>query len=71
MNILQIIFGRYFLELIGASVRYICINTSSLIGLSEYTTFRKIWSPNKNKDENSTTNQGVGAIVFGIIIFLL
>ena len=71
MDILQIILGRYLLELIGASVRYIYISTSSLIGFNEYTTFRKIWSPDKKKDENSTTNHGVGVIAFGFIIILL
>lgn len=72
MDILQILVGRYLLELIGACVRYIYLNTSSLIGFNEYTTFRKIWSPDKKKDENSTANHVVGVIVFGInIIFLI
>lgn len=71
MNILQILVGSFLLELIGVCVRYMYLNTSSLIGFNEYTTFRKIWSPNKKKHENSTTNHGVGVIVFGIIIILL
>lgn len=71
MDILQILVGRYLLELIGACVRYFYLNTSSLIGFNEYTTFRKIWGPNKKEYENSTTNHGVGVIVFGIIIIFL
>ena len=71
MDIFQILVGKYILELIGACVRYIYLNTSSLLGFNEYISFRKIWSPDKKKDENSTTNNGVGVIVFGIIIILL
>jgi len=71
MDIFQILVGGYILELIGACVRYIYLNTSSLIGFNEYITFRKLWSPDKKKDKNSTTNHGVGVIVFGIIIILL
>ncbi len=71
MDIIQIIVGRYLLELIGAFVRYIYINTSSLMGLKEYTTFGNIWSPTKKKDENSETNHGVGAIIFILFITLL
>ncbi len=71
MDIFQILVGGYILELIGACIRYIYLNTSSLIGFNEYITFRKIWSPDKKIDENSTTNHGVGVIVFGIIIILL
>lgn len=71
MEVLQIILGRYLLELVGASVRYIYINTGWLMGLNECSNFRKIWKPNKERDENSTTNHGVGVILFGVIVIVL
>ena len=71
MDILQILVGRYLLELIGACVRYMYLNTSSLTGFNEYTISIKICGSNKKEYENSTTNHGVGVIVFGIIIIFL
>lgn len=47
MDILQILPGSNLLELIGACVRYMYMNISSLIGFNKYTTCRKIWSPDK------------------------
>ena len=52
--------------LIGACVRYIFLNTSSLIEVNENTTFRKIWSADK-KNENSTKNHGIGVNIFGVM----
>lgn len=68
MDIVQIIIGRYLLALFGACFRYLYINISSLVGINQYTTFKKIWNPSNKRDDNSMTNHGVGLIIF--IVFM-
>lgn len=74
MDIVGIILGRYVLEFLGALMRYIYLNTGSLIKINNYTPFSKIWSPKGNidkKNENSELNHMIGVIFFGIVIILL
>lgn len=73
-DFIQIIFGRYLLELLGASIRYIYLNTISLFKNTNYIPFLKIWSPKGNVDkqnENSTSNHMIGVIFFAVLLFLL
>jgi len=74
MDFIQIIFGRYLLEFLGALIRYTYLNIIGLFKSCNYTPFLKIWSPKGNVDkqnENSTSNHMIGVIGFGIIIISL
>jgi hypothetical protein len=73
MDFLQIILGRYILEFLGASIRYVYLNIESLIKNNNSTSFSNVWSPdgNKKKNESGTLNHMVGVIFFGMLIFLL
>ena len=74
MDFIEIILGRYLLEFLGASIRYIYLNIGSLIKINNYTPFSKIWSPKGNidkKNENSTLNHMIGVIFLGIVVVLL
>lgn len=74
MDFIQIIFGRYLLELLGALIRYTYLNIISLFNSSNYTPFLKIWSPKRHidkKNENSTLNHMIGIIFFGVLVVVL
>lgn len=74
MDFLQIILGRYLLELMGAFTRFIYLNTIILFNDDDFILFSEIWSPRGNvnkKNSNSELNHMIGAIVFCSIIFLL
>jgi hypothetical protein len=74
MDFMEIIFGRYLLEFLGALIRYIYLNIGGLMNINNYTPFSKIWSPKGNidkKNENSTLNHMIGVIFFGIVVVSL
>lgn len=74
MDFIQVIFGKYILESLGALIRYIYVNLIGLIKNKNHTSFSNIWSPNQStiiKNENSTLNHMIGVILFGIIIVLV
>ncbi|MCP2027488.1 hypothetical protein L1276_002645 [Flavobacterium sp. HSC-32F16] len=74
MDFLQIIAGRYLLELLGAFARFIYLNTVILFNDDDFILFSEIWSPKgkiNKKEDNSNLNHMIGVIVFGSMIFLL
>lgn len=74
MDLIEIILGRYVLAFLGALIRYVYLNTRSLIKINNYIPFSKIWSSKGNidkKNENSELNHMIGVIFFGIVIILL
>lgn len=74
MDFIQIIFGRYLLELLGALIRYTYLNIISLFNSSNYTPFLKIWSPKRHidkKNENSISNHMIGVVFLGVVVVLL
>ncbi len=74
MDFLQIIIGRYLLELLGALIRYIYLNIKELFTDNNYAPFFEIWIPKgsrNKKDENSSLNHMIGVIFFITIIILL
>jgi hypothetical protein len=74
MDFIGIILGRFVLEFLGALIRYVYLNIGSLIKISNYIPFSKIWSPKGKIDkenENSELNHMIGVIFFGIVIVLL
>jgi hypothetical protein len=74
MDFIQIIFGRYLLELIGALIRFIYLNICRLIKSDNFISLSQIFSPKGNLDKkngNSELNHMIGVIFFGIFIILL
>lgn len=74
MDFIQIIFGRYLLELLGALIRYTYLSIISLFKSSNYIPFLKIWSPKRNIDkqnENSTLNHMIGVIFLIVVVGFL
>ncbi|WP_291286861.1 hypothetical protein [Flavobacterium sp.] len=74
MDLLEIILGRYFIEILGACVRFTYLNTIVLFNEDDFITFSEVWSPkgnNNKKDANSERNHMIGVIFLGGIIFLL
>jgi hypothetical protein len=74
MDLIEIISGRYLLELLGAITRYIYLNAITLTNDDDFISFSKIWSPKGSIDKksgNSDRNHMIGVIVFGLIIILL
>ncbi len=74
MDFIQIIFGRYLLEVLGAFVRYVYLNILGLFKRVNYVPFSKLWSPKGNverKKGNSELNHMIGVISFGVIVFSL
>lgn len=73
MDFLEIISGRYFLEVLGAFTRYIYLNTVIVFNDNDFISFSEIWSPKGNtnkKNGNSDLNHMIGVIVFGSMILL-
>lgn len=74
MDFIEIIFGRYLLEFLGALIRYMYLNIGGLIKNNNYIPFSIVWSSKGNFDEknnNSTLNHMIGVVFFGISIIIL
>ena len=74
MNFFQIIIGRYFLEIIGATARYFFLNTLAYIKGSEPESFSNIWAPKIGDDKrvaNGMANHMIGVIIFMTVIVIL
>lgn len=74
MDFIDIISGRVLLEYLGAFVRYLYLNLRCLLNDDDFTTYSSILSPtgsNKKKEGNSSLNNMIGVIFFGVLIFLL
>lgn len=74
MDFLEIISGRYLLEVLGAFTRYIYLNTVIVFNDNDFISFSEIWSPKGNtnkKNGNTDLNHMIGVIVFGSMILLL
>jgi hypothetical protein len=74
MDFLEIISGRYIIEVLGAFARYIYLNTVIVFNDNDFISFSEIWSPKGNtnkKNGNSDLNHMIGVIVFGSMILLL
>ncbi|NVN18050.1 hypothetical protein GUA46_06840 [Muricauda sp. HICW] len=74
MDIFQIIFGRFFVELIGASIRYSLINISNIIREKELKSFSKFWTPDGSeykKLETESGNRIAALFVFVILLVLI
>jgi len=72
MDILQIILGRYFIELIGASIRFSFNYISAQIRRNEYIPFASYWNKKRGdyyqKLETEAGNRIVGFIFFVLLI---
>ncbi|MGN7811064.1 hypothetical protein [Flavobacterium sp. 22076] len=74
MDFLEIIAGRYLLELLDAFTRFIYLNAAILFKDNDFILFSEIWSPRGNsnkKNSNSELNHMIGVIILGSIIFIL
>ncbi|MBZ4041704.1 hypothetical protein [Flavobacterium hibisci] len=75
MDLIEIVSGRYLLELLGASARYVYANMIVLLNENDFISFSEIWSPKGNinkKNGNSERNHMIGTIIFiGIIVVML
>lgn len=72
MDIFQIVFGRFFVELIGAFLRYIFVNFILKVKGDALIPFSKFWTPNESeykKLETEAANR-IAAII-ALIIFLI
>lgn len=72
MDFIEIISGQFILEFLGASVRFLYFNLSTLLNNDDFRTFSSFWSPNaskKKKKENDQLNNLVGVIFFCALIF--
>lgn len=74
MDIFQIIFGRFIVELIGASIRFLVVNILNTIKGTKTLSFSKFWTPNSNeykKLETETANKIVGLFFFVLVLVLI
>ncbi len=74
MEIIQIIIGRYLVELFGASIRYLLTNFFNKIKGNDLISFSKLWSPKGDqykKLETETSNRIAGLIFFVIFFIVL
>ncbi|WP_347050346.1 hypothetical protein [Flavobacterium olei] len=73
MDLIEIISGRYLIELLGACVRFTYLNAIILFKNHDFIVFSEIWSPKGNinkKSANSERNHMIGVIFLGGVIFL-
>lgn len=74
MDLGEIIAGRIILEFLGASLRFLYFNLSTLSNDDDFRTFSSFWSPSgsiQKKNDNSDRNHMVGVIFLGAFVFLL
>ncbi|CAI2766520.1 hypothetical protein [Flavobacterium collinsii] len=74
MDLLEIILGRYLIEILGACVGFTYLNTIVLFNEDDFITFSEVWCPkgnNNKKDANSERNHVIEIIFLGGIVFLL
>ena len=74
MDFIQIIFGRFFLEFLGALIRWVYLNILGFFITDDYVSFSKLWSPKgsvKKRDKNSELNHMLGVIIFCLFIVSL
>ncbi len=74
MDFLDILSGRNILEFLGASVRFVFFNLSTLSNDNDFRTFSSFRSPNgsaQKRDDNSDRNHMIGGIFLGAFVFLL
>lgn len=74
-DILGLIFGRYLIELLGASIRFLYGYVKSKLFGEKYIKFENYWSNKKgnsyNKMETETANRIAGFLFILIIIGLV
>jgi nitric oxide reductase large subunit len=73
MDFIQVILGRYLIELLGASVRYIYENSIILFTNKDFISFSKFWNPKMSKEkklENEASNR-IAGLIFFVIFFLI
>ncbi|AWX45710.1 hypothetical protein HME9304_02737 [Flagellimonas maritima] len=74
MDIFQIIFGRFVVELIGASIRYVVANIINKIKGKDFKPFSKFWTPDGSKYkklETESANRIAALFVFVILLVLI
>ncbi|MFB9079621.1 hypothetical protein ACFFLS_07015 [Flavobacterium procerum] len=74
MDLIEIISGRIILEFLGASVRFLYFNLSTLSNNDDFRTFSSFWSPSgstQKKNDNSDRNHMIGVIFLGTFVFIL
>ena len=75
MDILQIIFGRYLIELFGASIRFSFNYIVAQITGKKYLKFASYWNKKSGdsytKVETETGNRIVGLIFFALLLALI
>ena len=75
MEIFQIILGRYFIELIGASIRYSINYISAQFTGNDYLPFASYWNMKRGdyyqKLETETGNRIVGLIFLVLLLIIV
>ena len=73
MDIIQIIIGRFLVELFGASIRYSYCYLASKIQGKEVVPFSKFWSSQGDRYKKLETETGnrIAGLIFFVIFFII
>ncbi len=74
MDLLQIFLGKYFIELLGASIRFFLANLKNKLLRRDFIRFSKFWNNKGNqfeKMENETNNRIAGGFFLIIVLIIV